>query len=523
MPVTAGIPVTAQAVIRVPAATRTARVYLAWFDDAGVQVGVNQIGTDITANATGWTLATVTATPDDGATSMRAYIQVINGTAVGETFWYTEFIAESDTSGPYFDGDMGLVDAFTQNLWLGTPNASMSIQQTREFDDTPVFPVKNLSTEDILYGDRVTSYRWEIIGHASNGVDSFVGNMDGVSDGSIKWTLNAQVKGGGSVSVVDIDEAAPGLIRIGDLSLPSLRLRPVCSIEGLPDIYLGIFLVTNAKEEWDDTGRVWDLELLDKCTVPQQDSVDQSYAVAAGTLILKQVQTILATCGETIAIDNGNTLATSTGLVWEAGTSKLQIINDLLDVAGYNALWMDGMGNFQATPRVLPAKRDPNYALLGIPRVLEDGEQAIYSPQWEREADSFDVPNKVVTVQAAGGTDAPALTGQWTNQDPTSPYSYQSRGRWIVNTVSDVDCPAGTTADIQAFLNSRAQTTLIQQSAVQAQVDTTHLPIPIAVGDVVQFVNSEAGIDAMHVITSTELDTHPLGLMKSSLQEVISL
>ena len=385
-----------------------------------------------------------------------------------------------------------------------------------------ILPIRNLTTSEVLYGDRVTSYRWEVLTH-SNGIDQLVGLLDGVSDGSLKWVQNAAVKGGGSVEVVDLKEAKPGLLRAADLSLESVRLRPVCIIQGLPEIPLGVFLVTKAQEQWEATGRTWKLELLDKTTVPDQDQYEITKAVAAGTPILAQVATILAECGEYAAYDVSNTLATSSGMAWDIGTTKLKVINDLLDVAGYNSLWIDGYGNYQMTPRVLPNDRPLTYEVLNIPRELVDGEQSIYSPDWTRDRDSYDVPNKVIAVQAAGGDDTGALTGTWTNEDPTSPYSHQARGRWITRVLDSVEVPDGTDASKIAFLQKRAQTSLVQMSAVQAQVKLDHLPIPVRVGDVLRFANVDAGVDGKHTITSLQLDTHSLGLMQSTLQEVIAL
>lgn len=292
----------------------------------------------------------------------------------------------------------------------------------------------------------------------------------------------------------------------------------------LPEIPWGVFLVSAAAEQWQDTGRVWSLELLGKATVPSQDIVEQSYSVPAGTPILQEIRDILLSAGEAMAIDESVTLATRTSMVWEAGTSKLKIINDLLDSAGYNSLWEDGWGNFKATPRVLPADRSIMYELLNLPRELNDGEQSIYEPEWKRERDSFKVPNKVIAVQAAGGDDGDALTGQWTNEDPNSPYSYQSRGnRWITEVVDSVECPEGTPEEIVDFLQARARATLVQMSAVQAEVNVSHLPIPVRVSDVLRFSHTRAGVDARHVITKLDLDTSPTGLMRSTLQEVISL
>lgn len=387
---------------------------------------------------------------------------------------------------------------------------------------TPILPVVTRSTQSVLYGDRTTRYRWEVLEHA-NGIDQLIGTLDGVSDGSLTWNQYSAVKGGGSATVVDLDVAQPGTMRVADLTLESVRLRPVLVIEGLPENPLGVFLVSNANEDWNDTGRVWNVELLDKNTVPSQDVVDESYAVAEGSNILAKVRSLLASSGEFIAINESVTLSTSTNMVWEAGTSKLKIINDLLDVANYNSLWVDGYGNYQTTPRVLPADRSVLYEALNLPRELVDGSQAIYTPDWTRDRDSFEVPNKVIAIQAAGGADAPALVGVWTNEDPTSPYSYVSRGRWIPYVLDSVDTPDGTVAETTAFLKKRAQTTLVQMSAVQATVKLEHLPVPMRVGDVVRFANSRAGIDGKHVVIRLELKTRPTGLMSSTLQEVISL
>ena len=386
---------------------------------------------------------------------------------------------------------------------------------------TPIIPIPEPTTEGILYGDRVTSYRWEVLEH-TNGVDQLVGLLDGVVDGSLTWVLNTQVKGGGKVDVLDLTVPEPGMLRVGDLQLQSSRIRPVLVIDGLPETPLGVFLISGASEKWETTGRVWSLELLDKCTVPQQDAFEESYAVPAGTNILQQVASILGSSNEYIAVDGSETAATKSGMVWDAGESKLKIINDLLDVAGYNALWMDGFGGFQTTKRVLPADRSVLYEVLGFPRELVSGERSIYLPEWTREGDSFDVPNKVIAIQAANG-DAEALVGVWTNEDTLSPYSYWSRGRWVPHVLDSVECPEGTDTEIIAFLEARARATLVAMSAVQAQVKVKHLPIPIRVGDVVRFEHTVAGVDARHVVTRIQLDMNPLGLMGSELQEVISL
>lgn len=395
-----------------------------------------------------------------------------------------------------------------------------------------IVPVLELTTGDILYGDRVTSYRWEVLQHnTTTGVDTLAGSLDGVVEPSaqLSWSLYNAVKGTGSLKVNDLASAAGGFLRIGDVELASARLRPVLLVDGLPEIPLGVYLFSAAPEEWSGAGRVYGLELLDRCTVLDQDLIEISYTVLAGTVILAAVADVVASAGEAISVNASVTATTSSAMVWPAGTSKLQIVNDLLAVLNYNALWVDGFGNFRATPYVVPADRPLGYELLnGIDRELVDGERGIYAETWSRDRDLFKVPNKVITVQSGSGEEEP-LTGLSTNTttdptDPTYPFSYAARGnRWISKVVDGVEVPDGTAPEQEAYLDARARASLIASSSVQASISVKHLPIPVRVSDVVRFANAPAGIDARHVLTSIDLEAHPLGLMTSTLQEVIDL
>lgn len=393
-----------------------------------------------------------------------------------------------------------------------------------------LLPIKELTTDDVLYGDRVTSYRWEVLAH-DGGTDHLVGYLDGVVEGSasLSWASNAAVKGSGNLHVTDLDEAAPGLLTIREVSLTSARLRPVLVIDGLPEIPLGVYLFSAAPEDWTATGRTVKGELLDRATVLDQDAVDESYTVDASTPILSAVAAVIASAGESIDVDATVTTTPASPMVWPVGTTKLQIVNDLLAALNYNSLWVDGVGRFQATPYVVPARRSMTYELLNLPRELEDGEQSIYEAEWSRDLDMFAVPNKVIAVQSGTGEgDSPALVGEYTNTDPDSPFSYPSRGRWITSVLTDVEVPDYSAepdpdAATVAFLEAKAQQSLIASSAVQATVQVKHLPVPIRVSDVMRFANAPAGIDARHVATSVKLDANPLGLMTTTLQEVVDL
>lgn len=385
-----------------------------------------------------------------------------------------------------------------------------------------VLPVVDLTTEQVLYGSRTTSYRFELLAHNADGTDSLTGYLDGVQEsGTLQWQSNSAVKGGGSLKVTDLAVAQPGLTRIADVDLPQARIRPVLVIDGLPDIPLSVYLITKSSDTWADTGRTVTLQLLDRSTVLDQDETDSTYTAPTGTPVLTLVANLIATSGEQFKPNASDTRGLTAALTWPVGTSKLTIVNDLLSALGYGSLTVTGQGDFQATPYVVPASRPIGYELLnGIDRELVDGETGIYTPDWTNDLDSFQVPNKVVAVGNATGSAAPPI-GQATNTDPTSPYSYAKRGRWITQTITGIDVPTGT--DAVTFLNGKARASLIASSSPQATINVKHLPLPLRVGDVIRFASAPAGIDARHVAQSLQLDLTPTGLMTSTLQQVVNL
>lgn len=398
-----------------------------------------------------------------------------------------------------------------------------------------IFPVQDLTTREVLYGSRETQLRYELLSHDTvTGVDRLAGFLDGVAEGSLSWRSGASVKKGGSLRVVDLAVAAAGTVRVGAVDLVTARIRPVLVVDGLPDQPLGAYLVTAAPEGWSGTHREFSLELHDRCTVLDQDKVDVTFTAATGTPILTVVKSVVASAGEAIDVDASDARQLGAPMVWPAGTSKLSIVNDLLDVLSYNSLWMDGSGAFRATPYVRPALRATYYAVLNdesgaaLRRELVDGDESIYASEWTRVRDSYGVPNKVIAVGTGSGDDAP-LSGSATNTDASSPYSFAARGnRWVALTLTGVEMPdfsgdADPAASAVAFLEAKARQYLIAASAVQAAVSVQCLPIPVELLDAIRFASTPAGLDARHTIVSVAVDLKFDGLMSLELREVVDL
>ena len=369
-----------------------------------------------------------------------------------------------------------------------------------------------LSAAQRLTSSRVTSYRWEVLGHGGE----LLGVLDGVQGATLAWDGEQEVQGSGTVTIADLHgpHAAPDMLRIAEVDILSARLRPVLVIDELGEFPLGVFLPDFAPDEWTAVGRTHSIDLLDKATVLDRDRVDATFTALATVPVLTTVKQVIEAAGETVHVDATVDTRPQAPIMWPGGTPRLTIVNDLLHVAGFSPLWVDGLGRYRATPFVEPTDRPTVYEQIpGVERELVDGEDAIYTPTWTRAVDMFRVPNRVVAVSA--GT--PTLTAVAENRNPESPWSIQSRGRVITHVMTDVEVPATTPG---AALLEAARRELIALSPT-ATVDLTHLPVPARPGDAVRFASTPAGIDARHVFRSIRLDAHPTGLMSSTLAEVV--
>lgn len=361
----------------------------------------------------------------------------------------------------------------------------------------PVVPVRVLTPDEILTGSRFTSLHFDLFDKD----EAALRNLTGVKGGSVDFTAHASVKSGGNLDVVDIGQTVDWL---------NDRVRPVITIEGLPEIPLGMFVFPEAPQQWGDTGRTWPVKLLDKTSILDQDKVDGTYALDVGTLITDAVVELIESTGETNIAITPSTAVLAGPLVWEATTTKLKIVNDLLAVAGYFSLFCDGNGQYRGEPYVRPAARPLAYEFL-------DGEKSIYSPDFVIDVDLYSIPNKFVAV-GQGSADTEALISIATNEDPTSPYSFAARGRWIV------DGATGVEAADQDVLDAYARRRLIELTSPTSSIDVKHMLVPgLTFNSAVRLRRVPAGVDTRHVVTKMVVPLDPTALVTTTLQQVVDL
>lgn len=273
--------------------------------------------------------------------------------------------------------------------------------------------------------------------------------LDGVTGGSAEIVAQNPLGGSGTLE----------LNHRHDIDWMSHRVQAIYS-DGVDAWPAGTYLLSSPAENHTDFGVTFTVGLLTKMNVIQEDTVEDRFSVPAGTSIIPTVVALIHSTGETrIAVTATGAVLTS-ALTWEAGESKLRIINDLLQAAGFWALWCDGSGLFRVEPYVSPELRPVSFE-------FEHGARSLYFPDWGKEQDHTSVPNKFVAV-GQGDEETLPLVGVATNEDPTSPYSYQARGRWITATEDGVE------GETQAIFDAYAARKLRELMAPVARLTVSH-------------------------------------------------
>ena len=326
--------------------------------------------------------------------------------------------------------------------------------------------------------------------------ESTVSKLDGVTGARVEHNVNAQIRGGLSLSMRDTGQ---------DIDWASVRFRPWVRVNDLT-WPLGVFLPASPSLSHDEYGRAWEVPCLDKTSILDQDVVTTSYSVPVGTVVTERVDEIIRMAGESGASITPSDLTTRSPMVWEAGTTLLRIVNDLLESINYFSVWADRRGAFRAEPYYRPQDRK-------VAATFASGEYAIHSPKWSRAQDIAGVPNRVVLI-VEGDDENPGMTSTLDNLDPASPYSIPSRGRVVSRVYTGVEA-----AD-QETLDALAARYLLNASTPSATLSVEHAQVPLDGNDVVRFASD--GVDTFAVVEGWQVDLDPGALMGGTWREVVS-
>ena len=352
----------------------------------------------------------------------------------------------------------------------------------------------------LVMAGRKEQYRWELL-DLSGGL---LGSLDGVTGGEFEYSSDTTLRASGSLTY----ERSNDVDWLHVLVRATYRATfPEGSVLEWP---LGVFIPASPSASYGDGQSSRDVELQSLLQILDEDAVDQTYALAAGAAVIPAVRALITGAGVAGKVpliagtDSDESLRSA--LVWEAGTSRLRIINDLLAAINYFSLWVDGQGTYRLDPYVPPAQRGSAWDFL-------DDEFGIASPDFTHTRDLFAVPNKVVGI-AQGSGDAPALVSTATNVDEASPFSFPSRGRWITRVETNIE------ATSQAVLDGIVARRLSELSQVSSSVEVSHWPVLLTPNDVTTFRREHAGINLRGVVQKTSIDCTPGSLARTTIREV---
>lgn len=160
----------------------------------------------------------------------------------------------------------------------------------------------------------------------------------------------------------------------------------------------------------------------------------------------------------------------------EVGDTKLDMVNDLLDLAGFRAAKTDPMGRVILRKYVTPSEQSPIWS-------FSEGPTAKFEREMTDERDITDAANHVVVRYES---EEHVYVGEAYDDDPDSDLSTVSRGRVITASYEYTSDPVGNSdSERQAYANQRAQTLLATAQSTIHRVTISHAYAPVTVNDVV--------------------------------------
>jgi hypothetical protein len=207
------------------------------------------------------------------------------------------------------------------------------------------------------------------------------------------------------------------------------RIQPVMEVQmndgNWVAFSLGIFLLSTPIRSDETNGVYRDIEAYDGLSILEDDKLMFRVFFAGGRKYTDVIEELLREVGvKLFNITESSHRIGSSGLEFKVGTSKLEVINTMLEAINYTPLWVDSQGFYTSMPYVSPADRGIDYEYI-------DDELSVTYNGMEEELDLFSVSNVWVVTQS--NPDKPPLLRRKINDDPESITSTVNLGRNIVD------------------------------------------------------------------------------------------
>ena len=349
------------------------------------------------------------------------------------------------------------------------------------------------STLDFLkQNGRTVSFKYELL----SSDDVYIKDLSTVTRCVVRYSSLTQLKSSAEISMRE------------DNSINYLtdRIRPVCIIskgERTMEFPLGIFLISSPNRDINNRFITREMQLYSKLYIYKGDMVDTRYTLVKGTNVIAEVKRLLNTFKITIPDSD---YVTSTNREWEIGTSKLEIINDLLDTANYTSLRVSVDGYYVADPYILPSDREIDIEYV-------DDIKSVLSPNMTDELDLFNVPNKFIGF--TNNPDSEPLRSVYTNDNPGSVTSTVNVGIIKATQVEVTDAVS------QGVLDERVKRSAYNASQVYSHIDFKTAIMPIHGYMDTIYVKHKDILQGKYTETSWEIECKAGALMSHRARKVV--
>lgn len=328
------------------------------------------------------------------------------------------------------------------------------------------------------------------------------------ADGSkVERNLDTQTKESATLAAVGAFDLGRDLIRC--------YFCPEWADGYTADIAIGTWLPNAPKREVDGEAQTVSVECSSRLQELADDMFDGPITVEAGTDPVEAAASFVRECGLDVEADeSGYTLSSawtfgisnrsgSESSSSDQGSSKLDAVNDLLDVAGFASASVDGMGTVQLRRYRAPSEKTPVWSFA-------EGPAARFERAMTDERDTSAVANVVRVVYT---TEEAEYIGIAVDDSPTSEWSTVTRGRRIVASYEYNDLPDGTDeTTIQAYADAKAMTLLTTEQAPTRIATFAHVYAPIGLSDVVTLSFPTGGVSGDFSVRTMSLDLSGGGL-----------
>ncbi len=338
-------------------------------------------------------------------------------------------------------------------------------------------------------GPRAEAYRVDAISR-----DGRLTTLDDVKDGSLDWSVFRKIRGGGSITLVNPP----------DLDWLSTQIRVLYQYQAGRDVGqlpLGTYVVSKVDTKQTSIGLTVKLSLLDMVTLLVEDATIGAVSIPAGANITDAVKAQIAAATPTLAAVTDSDATLHTGMAWPAGTSRLTIVNDLLDAINYYAIWADETGTLRAEPYMPPTQRTVSWR-------FDADATSIISTTIDDDIDLQSIPNRIVCTTSET-QNTPALVGIAENNDPSSPYSYAARGRWITHRHTGVEAADQTT------INEMAARRLEEAMQIVHRATIRYLWVPLALHE-----NAQLPDGTVMSLVERKIKLSPGALVEGTLRRI---